>query len=93
MPFKREKMAAHNRLCMLPLGSVRAQGRSIDQLLRNKAVVGGHPDELEPEMIATPFVDCFVFPYLPSTVDKEQQKTKYIRMAPFGCTSLRMTCL
>ena len=47
----------HSRLTPLPLGSVTAQGWLKTQLERSKAGMGGHLDELEPEMIAKPFVD------------------------------------
>lgn len=41
----------------LPLGSVTARGWLRQQLLRNKEGMGGHLDELEPEMIGKPFID------------------------------------
>ncbi len=47
----------HSRLTQLPLGSVTAQGWLKMQLERSKAGMGGHLDELEPEMIAKPYVD------------------------------------
>lgn len=47
----------HSRLTRLPLGSVTAQGWLKTQLERSKAGMGGHLDELEPEMIAKPYVD------------------------------------
>ena len=47
----------HSRLTRLPLGSVLAQGWLKTQLERSKAGMGGHLDELEPEMIARPYVD------------------------------------
>src|SRR5690606_4260382 len=46
-----------NRLSKLPLGRVQARGWLREQLLRSKAGMGGHLDELEPDMIARPFVD------------------------------------
>jgi hypothetical protein len=49
--------ASRARLARLPLGSVTAQGWLKTQLQRNKAGMGGHLDELEPEMIGKPFVD------------------------------------
>ena len=39
----------------LPLGSVTARGWLKDQMLRNKSGMGGHLDELEPQMIGTPW--------------------------------------
>jgi len=47
----------HSRLTPLPLGAVTAQGWLKTQLARNMAGMGGHLDELEPEMIAKPYVD------------------------------------
>jgi len=46
-----------NHLSRLPLGAVTAEGWLKTQLERNKAGMGGHLDELEPEMIARPYVD------------------------------------
>ena len=40
----------------LPLGSVHAQGWIRQQLERSKSGMGGHLDELEPDMIALPYV-------------------------------------
>jgi uncharacterized protein len=48
---------AYNQLTRLPLGNVTAEGWLRVQLERNKAGMGGHLDELEPEMIAKPFID------------------------------------
>ena len=47
---------SYNRLMRLPLGNVTAQGWLKAQLERNKAGMGGHLDELEPEMIAKPYI-------------------------------------
>lgn len=51
------KVADSSRLVRLPLGSITARGWLKTQLERSKAGMGGHLDELEPEMIAKPFVD------------------------------------
>ena len=51
-----EKKSSH-RLSRLPLGAVTAEGWLKTQLERSKAGMGGHLDELEPEMIAKPFID------------------------------------
>ena len=48
---------SYNQLTRLPLGNVTAEGWLKTQLERNKAGMGGHLDELEPEMIAKPYVD------------------------------------
>jgi hypothetical protein len=47
----------YNHLTQLPLGNVTAEGWLKTQLERNKAGMGGHLDELEPEMIGKPFTD------------------------------------
>lgn len=54
-----------NKLSKLPLGSVTARGWLKDQLLRNKDGMGGHLDELEPAMIATPHINYSGFDHLP----------------------------
>lgn len=41
----------------LPLGNITARGWIRDQLSRSKAGMGGHLDELEPEMIRYPYLD------------------------------------
>lgn len=46
----------YSRLAALPLGSIKATGFLRDQLLRNKEGMGGHLDELEPDMIANPYI-------------------------------------
>ena len=48
---------SYNHLTRLPLGNVTAEGWLKVQLERNKTGMGGHLDELEPEMLAKPFVD------------------------------------
>ena len=47
----------HNKLHRLPLGCITAAGWLKEQLQRNKEGMGGHLDELEPDMIATPFIN------------------------------------
>ncbi|MDD4871368.1 MAG: glycoside hydrolase family 127 protein [Kiritimatiellae bacterium] len=53
----RADVTNHSRLKALPLGNITAKGWLKAQLERNKAGMGGHMDELEPEMIAKPYVD------------------------------------
>jgi uncharacterized protein len=48
---------SYNQLIRLPLGDVIAEGWLKTQLERNKTGMGGHLDELEPEMIAQPFIN------------------------------------
>lgn len=48
----------YGKLSALPPGGVTAKGWIRDQLLRSKAGMGGHLDELEPNMIANPYVNC-----------------------------------
>ena len=45
------------KLRMLRPGSVTARGWIKDQLIRSKEGMGGHLSELEPNMIATPYID------------------------------------
>ena len=67
MNILREKtvVKTYNKLSKLPLGSITAQGWIQKQLLRNKEGMGGHLDELEPDMIANPFINhsAFKAPY------------------------------
>ena len=51
-------MKTHGKLSALPLGSVQARGWIRDQLTRSKNGMGGHIDELEPDMIANPYINC-----------------------------------
>mgnify|MGYP004677361229 CR=1 FL=1 len=51
-------MKTHGKLRTLPLGSVHAEGWVRDQLIRSKNGMGGHLDELEPDMIANPYINC-----------------------------------
>lgn len=48
-------MITYSKLSQLPLGKVTASGWLREQLERNKNGMGGHLDELEPRMIATPY--------------------------------------
>lgn len=59
------KTKTYNKLQRLPLGSITAKGWIYEQLLRNKDGIGGHLDELEPDMIATPFINYSAFKSLP----------------------------
>ena len=62
---EKKKIPTYNKLHRLPLGSVTAGGWIREQLLRNKNGIGGHLDELEPDMIATPFINYSAFKSLP----------------------------
>lgn len=46
----------YGKLSSLPLGAIQAEGFLKEQLLRNKNGLGGHLDEIEPGMIANPYV-------------------------------------
>ena len=59
----------HNKLHKLPLGSITAKGWLKDQLLRSKEGTGGHLDELEPDMIATPFINYSAYKSRPGAND------------------------
>ncbi len=50
-------VSGQSRFSRLPLGSITAQGWLKAQLERSKAGMGGYLDELEPDMIAKPYVD------------------------------------
>ena len=67
MNILREKAVTktHNKLSKLPLGAITAQGWLREQLLRSKAGMGGHLDELEPDLIGTPFVNYSSFKRMP----------------------------
>ena len=78
MNILREKsiVKTHNKLSLLPLGSVQAQGWIRDQLLRSKDGMGGHLDELEPDTIANPFINYSAFKRLPfQTEDDDRTHT------------------
>lgn len=53
-----QEIKTYRKLKTLPAGSVTARGWIREQLLRNKAGMGGHLDELEPNMIALPYINC-----------------------------------
>ena len=46
----------YSALNELPLGAIKAEGFLKEQLLRNKNGLGGHLDEIEPGMIADPYI-------------------------------------
>ena len=50
-------MGSYFKLNQLPLGSIKAEGYLKEQLMRLRDGIGGHLDELEPEMIAKPYVE------------------------------------
>jgi len=62
-------MKKYQKLDRYPLGSVTADGFLKEQLLRNKHGMGGHLDELEPGMIADPFIQKS---YVPQWGDGDQ---------------------
>ena len=49
-------MKKYQKLSMFPLGSIKAEGFIKEQMLRGKDGMSGHLYELEPEMIAEPYV-------------------------------------
>ncbi len=54
--FENSKVPLYTRLARLPLGSITARGWIKSQLERSAAGMGGHLDELEPDMIRDPYV-------------------------------------
>lgn len=62
-------MHRYQKLDFLPLGSITPGSFLKEQLLRNKEGIGGHLDELEPGMIADPFVNKS---YVPAWGDGDQ---------------------
>ncbi|MEI6070236.1 MAG: beta-L-arabinofuranosidase domain-containing protein [Verrucomicrobiae bacterium] len=56
MKITNDIVSNHSQLTRLPLGSITAQGWLKAQLERSKAGMGGHLDELEPDMIGKPYV-------------------------------------
>lgn len=78
MNILREKTVTktYNKLSKLPLGAITAQGWLREQLLRNKEGMGGHLDELEPDMIANPFINYSAFKRMPfQQVDDDRTHT------------------
>lgn len=69
--FVRARIRTYHRLARLPLGSVRATGWIREQLQRSAAGMGGHLDELEPDMIATPFINYSRLSHVPDVMDEE----------------------
>ena len=59
----------YNSLHKLPLGRVTARGWLKEQLTRSKHGTGGHLDELEPDMIANPFINYSCFKRLPGRTE------------------------
>ena len=47
----------YGKLSALPLGSITAEGFLREQLERSKNGMGGHLDEIEPGMIADPYIN------------------------------------
>lgn len=74
IPQGRNVVPTYQKLSKLPLGSITAQGWLREQLLRSKDGTGGHLDELEPDMIATPFINYSAFKYMPGS-NKEADPT------------------
>jgi len=72
--FSKSTVKTYNKLSKLPLGSITARGWLKEQLLRNKAGMGGSLDVLEPDMIATPFISYSAFKRLPGA-DKDADPT------------------
>ena len=67
------KFVPNAKLKKLPLGCITAKGWFREQLLRNKNGIGGHMDDLEPEMIANPFISYSAFdhlPFMPGPLDR-----------------------
>lgn len=61
-------MKWYQKLNRFPLGSIRAEGFLKEQLLRGKDGMAGHLYELEPEMIAAPYIREF---HVPAWTDTE----------------------
>lgn len=57
----------YNKLTKLPLGQIQARGWLQEQLQRSAQGMGGHLDLLEPDMIATPFINYSRLKRLPTT--------------------------
>jgi len=56
-PIARSGQESYARLRALPLGAITAEGWLKAVLERSKAGMGGHLDELEPDMLHKPFID------------------------------------
>lgn len=59
MNILREKsvVKTHNPFSKLPLGAITPRGWLLEQLQRNKDGFGGHMDELEPDLLGTPWIN------------------------------------
>ena len=59
MNILREKsvVKTYNKFSKLPLGAITARGWLQEQLQRNKEGIGGHLDELEPDLLGTPLIN------------------------------------
>ena len=58
--WKNHKSPLYIRMAKLPLGSIRPRGWLEEQMRRNADGMGGHLDELEPNMIGLPYVQNVV---------------------------------
>lgn len=55
-------MERYQKLYRFPLGKLHPEGFLKEQMLRNRDGMGGHLDELEPEMIGKPFLEKYAVP-------------------------------
>ena len=65
IPQRQTIVPTYQKLSKLPLGRITARGWLQEQLLRSKEGTGGHLDELEPDMIATTFINYSAFKRMP----------------------------
>ena len=70
----REKsvVKTYNKFSKLPLGAITPKGWLLEQLQRNKDGFGGHMDELEPDLLGTPWINYKTItwtPFLGKVVD------------------------